>query len=175
MPASILVLNLAVLFAVLESDLGTRKVGTFRVVRPLLMAIGIVPLFIGRPATAGSGAVLELALTGVGILIGLIASGWLMRVHYDGTRHQVVSRAGVSYGLFWTAVIGLRILFTYGANHWYAAQLVHWMTANGISAGALTDGLIFMALGMTLTRTLRLIVGKAQIRTSGAKKLAVQS
>ena len=119
MSASILIVNLAVLLAVLASDLGTRKVGGFRIARPLLIAFGIVPLFIEHPATAGSGEALELALTGLGVLLGIIASTRLMRINYDATKGRVVSQAGIAYGLFWCAIIGARLLFTYGANHWF--------------------------------------------------------
>ncbi len=175
MSASILIVNLAVLLAVLESDLGTRKVGAFRIARPLLMAIAIVPLFIEHPATAGSGEVLELALTGLGVLFGIIASTRLLRIGYDHSSGRVVSRAGVAYGLFWSAIIGARLLFTYGANHWYTSQLVHWMSTNGISADALTDGLIFMALAMAVTRTGRLALGRVHTRSAHGRTLAVQS
>ena len=82
-----------------------------------------------------------------------------MRIDYDDAKGHVVSRAGVAYGLFWCAIIGARLLFTYGANHWYTSHLLHWMSTNSISADALTDGLIFMAIAMTVTRTVRLIVG----------------
>jgi hypothetical protein len=175
MSASVLIVNLAVLVAVLESDLGTRKVGAFRVVRPLLMAMGIVPLFIQHPATAGSGEAIELALAGLGVLFGIFASTRLMRVGYDDSRRRVASRAGVAYGVFWSAIIGARLLFTYGANHWYSSQLLHWMSTSGISADALTDGLIFMALAMTVTRTLRLVVGRVHTHSSNGQTLAVQS
>lgn len=171
MSTSVLVLNLAVLFAVLESDLGRRKVGTFRIIRPLLMAAGIVPLFLDRPATSGAGAALELALAALGILLGLFAATRLMRVSVDENRGAVMSRAGAAYGLFWCAVIGSRLLFTYGANHWYHTQLGHWMVTNGISVGALTDALVFMALAMTVTRTLRLAVGRGQVRAQNRRTL----
>jgi hypothetical protein len=174
MSASILIVNLAVLLAVLESDLGARKVGAFRIVRPLLLAFGIVPLFIEHPATAGSGEALELALTGLGALLGIMASARLMRVGYDAAKGYVVSQAGAAYGLFWCAVIGARLLFTYGANHWYTNALIHWMSTNGISADALTDGLIFMAIAMTLTRTVRLMVGRGNSPASNRGELAVQ-
>lgn len=174
MSASILIVNLAVLLAVLESDLGTRKVGAFRIARPLLMAFGIVPLFVQHPATAGAGEALELALTGLGALLGTIASARLMRVGYDVGGDRPVIRAGVAYGLFWGVVIGARLLFTYGANHWYASALAHWMSTNGISADALTDGLIFMAIAMALARTLRLVTGRAHTRSSNRGELAVQ-
>jgi hypothetical protein len=175
MSASIVIVNLAVLLAVLESDLGTRNISTFRIARPLLMAIGIVPLFIVHPATTGSGEALELALIGLGVLFGIIASTRLMRISYDDTNGQVLSRAGVGYGLFWCAIIGTRLLFTYGANHWYTSQLLHWMSTNGISVDALTDGLIFMALAMGVTRTVRLVVGRAHTRSSHGRTLAVQA
>jgi hypothetical protein len=38
--------NIAVLFAVLEADLGRRKISAFRILRPLFLAAGIIPLFI---------------------------------------------------------------------------------------------------------------------------------
>ncbi len=53
MPTDVLIVNIAVLFAVLEADLGRRKISTFRILRPLLLAAGIIPLFIVHPATAG--------------------------------------------------------------------------------------------------------------------------
>lgn len=175
MPISVLALNLTVLLAVLESDLGRKKVGSFRILRPLVTAACIVPLFVDRPATAGTGAALEVALGGLGLLLGLFAATRLMKVEVDHESGVVMSRAGAAYGLFWSAVIGARILFTYGANHWFNTQLGHWMITNGISVDALTDALIFMALAMTLTRTLRLAVGRHQARAIGGRILAVQS
>jgi hypothetical protein len=173
MPTDVLIINLAVLFAVLEADLGRRKVTTFRILRPVLMAAGIVPLFISHPATSGNGEVLELALTGLGILLGIVAAGGLMKVSYDTSTRQAVSTSGAAYGIFWTAVIGARLLFTYGANHWYTSQLGHWMATNAITVDALTDALIFMALAMAITRSIRLAVGRAQVRHLSINELAV--
>jgi hypothetical protein len=175
MSASILIVNLAVLLAVLSSDLGTRKVGGLRIARPLLLAVGIVPLFIEHPATAGSGEALELALTGLGALLGTMASTRLMRVNYDAAKGYLVSQAGAAYGIFWGAVIGARLLFTYGANHWFSSALVHWMSTNRISADALTDGLIFMAIAMTVARSIRLMVAHGHTLSSRRGDLAVQS
>jgi len=173
--ASVLIANLAVLLAVLEADLGTRKVSALRIARPLLMSFGIVPFFVERPATAGTGEVLELALTGLGILLGIMASTRLMRVGYDASKGRVVSESGVAYGLFWCVVIGLRLLFTYGGNHWYTSTLLHWMAANDVSGDALTDALIFMAVAMAVTRSLRLVVGRVLTGSSSHGELAVQS
>jgi hypothetical protein len=50
-------------------------------------------------------------------------------------------------------VVGARALFSYGAYHWFANQLGGWLAANSILGAAITDGLIFMAVAMLLTRT----------------------
>ena len=119
MPTDVLIVNIAVLFAVLEADLGRRKITRFRILRPLLLAAGIIPLFIAHPATAGNGEILEIALAGLGALLGLVAACGLMKVTYDDASQQSMSVAGPAYGAFWVLVIGARLLFTYGANHWY--------------------------------------------------------
>ena len=74
MPTDVLIVNLAVLFAVLEADLGRRKISTFRILRPLLLAAGIIPLFINDPATAGNGEVLEIVLAGSACSSGIVAA-----------------------------------------------------------------------------------------------------
>jgi hypothetical protein len=164
MPTDVLIVNIALLFAVLEADLGRRKVSTFRIVRPMLIALGIVPLFITHPATSGNGEVLELALTGLGVLLGIAAAFGLVKVSYDTMTQRTMSTSGPAYGAFWTLVIGARLLFTYGANHWYHSQLGHWMVTNAITVDALTDALIFMAIAMAVTRSIRLAIGRAQVR-----------
>ena len=96
-----------------------------------------------------------------------------MKVSFDDASQRCVSTAGAAYGAFWVAIIGARLLFTYGANHWYNTQLGHWMVTNGITVDALTDALIFMAVAMAVTRTLRLAVGRTQVRRQSAHELAV--
>jgi len=159
MPSYVLI-NFAVLAAILEADLGRRKVGRFRIVRPLLLAAGIVPLFIEHPATSGHGLILEVILTSAGVVLGLAVSAGLMRVGLDRSTGRPMSRAGVAYGAAWSIIIGARLLFSYGSQHWFSAGIGHWMAVNQISVDALTDGLIFMAIAMTITRTARLAVGR---------------
>jgi hypothetical protein len=176
MSSSVLIVNIAVLLAVLEADLGRRTVSKFRILRPLLMAIGLVPIFVDRPATAGPGELLELVLTGLGVLLGLFAATRLMHLSFDAAKQRVTSSAGVGYAIFWSAIIGARLAFTYGANHWYTTQLGHWMATNGVSVDALTDSLIFMAIAMAVTRSIRLAVGRSQVRYhAGAHRLGVQA
>ena len=173
MPTDVLIVNLAVLFAVLEADLGRRKISTFRILRPALLAAGIIPLFIAHPATAGNGEILEFVLAGLGVLLGVVAAGGFMKISFDDVSQKCVSTAGTAYGAFWVVIIGARLLFTYGANHWYTTQLTHWMITNGISLDALTDALIFMAVAMSVARSVRLAVGRNQMRHQSAHELAV--
>jgi hypothetical protein len=166
-------LNIAVLFAVLEADLGRRKIGTFRILRPLLTAAAFIPLFVVHPATSGNGELLEVGLALLGAILGLSAAAGLMKVSVDHARQRAVSTAGVAYGAFWTVIIAARLLFIYGANHWYTTQLTHWLSTNGISGNALTDAMIFMAIAMAIARTVRLAVGRAQVIRHSSHELAV--
>ena len=52
-------------------------------------------------------------------------------------------------------MIGARLLFTYGANHWYSHALGGWMTTNGVTVDGLTDALVLLAIGMVLARAVR--------------------
>jgi len=150
------IVNGAVLIATLHSDLGThRKIGPLRLLRPALIAGGIVPLFIEPVVTHGAGLAVELAGTAAGMLGGLAALA-LIRVYRSPGTGKPVSRATWLYALLWTLVIGARAAFSYGATHWFPAQLAQWCTTHQVTGAAITDGLIFMAVAMLLTRTLGL-------------------
>ena len=150
------IINGAVLLATLHGDLGThRKIGAFRLLRPALLAGGIVPLFIDPVVTHGAGLAVELAGTAAGVLGGLAALA-LTSVYRSPRTGKPVSRATWAYAALWTLVIGARAAFSYGAYHWFPAQLAQWCMAHQVTGAAITDGLIFMAVAMVLTRTLGL-------------------
>ena len=150
------IVNALVLAAVLEADLGShRKITRFRIVRPILLTVAIVPLFLKPVATHGVGLTVELAGVAAGLSAGFFALV-LMRVYRNGKTGRPVSAAGAAYALLWVAVIGARAAFSYGANHWFESQLGAWMTTNSIPSAAITDGLIFMAVAMVLTRAVGL-------------------
>ncbi|MFJ2112028.1 MULTISPECIES: hypothetical protein [unclassified Streptomyces] len=148
-----MIVNGAVLVAVLVTDLGrARRIGPMRLLRPLVVAGAIVPLFVDRPVTRGTGLVLELAGVLAGVLCGLAALA-LMRVHRDPGTGSPTSSAGAPYAALWVAVVGARAAFSYGAYHWFPTQLVDWCVTHQVPGEAITDGLIFMAVAMLLTRT----------------------
>lgn len=148
------IINALVLFAVLEADLGPhRKVNLFRILRPLLLAGAIVPIFASNPATHGDGFTLEIAGIAAGILGGLLATT-LTHVYRSPQTGRPVTRAGWGYAALWAVVIGLRMAFSYGSQHWFRSQLGNWMVTHHVTSDALTDALLLMAVAMTLARTL---------------------
>jgi hypothetical protein len=148
-----MIVNGVVLATVLASDLGqARKIGRMRLLRPVIAAAVIIPLFVSQPVTHGNGLAVEIAGIAAGLLGGLAAAA-LMRVYRSPETGAPASRAGWAYAAFWALVIGARAALSYGAAHWFTNSIVSWCTANQVSEAAITDGLIFMALTMIIVRT----------------------
>jgi membrane protease YdiL (CAAX protease family) len=151
-----MIVNGVVLATVLATDLGpARKIGPARLLRPLIAAAVIIPLFVSKPVTHGSGLAIEIAGCVAGLLGGLAAAA-LMGVYRSPKTGRPVSRAGAPYAIFWTVIVGARAAFSYGTAHWFTAQIVSWAVANKVTEAAITDGLIFMAVVMVLARTVGL-------------------
>lgn len=163
-----MLVNALVLVAVLATDLGpARKIGTARILRPLLVAALIVPLFIKSPATSGTGLTLEIAGIALGIVCGLAAAA-LLRVRRLPETGKPVSSAGWGYAALWTTVIAARAAFSYGCVHWFPTQLVHFAEAHELTVAGLTDALVFMAIAMLMARTLGLAARAARLAPAEA-------
>ena len=160
-----MIVNAIVLFTVLTTDLGpARKIGRMRLMRPVISAAMIIPLFIDQPVTHGTGLAIEIASVAAGVLAGLAALS-LMQVYRSPQTGKPVSSASTPYALFWIVVVGARAAFSYGSVHWFHGPLVSWAIANQVTVAGLTDGLIFMAVAMVLIRTLGLGVRASRLST----------
>jgi hypothetical protein len=166
MPTSVWVINLVVLGVLLEADLGRRKIGSLRVLRPLLSAAAIVPLYLTTVPAWGHNPELMLIGAAVGVLLG-VACHAFVRVYFDpsrGEHGQPASQAGVGYALFWLTVFAARLVFEFGASHWFASSLGRFFGEHQLGSAGLTDSLIFMALALALTRSLVLAVRGSHAR-----------
>jgi hypothetical protein len=151
-----MIINGVVLAATLEADLGPhRKIGKMRILRPLLTVAVVIPLFLASPVTHGNGLLVEIAGIAAGLFGGLMV-GALMHVYRSPKTGKPVSASSWPYALTWTAIVAARAAFSWGSSHWFPAQITAWCIAHQVSAAAITDGLIFMAIAMVLVRTLSL-------------------
>ena len=163
-----MIINAAVLFATLESDLGPhRKIGAFRILRVPVVVAAIIPLFLDRPVTHGKGLLVELAGVAAGLLCGLVVTT-LMRVYRSPKTGKPVSAAGLPYAIVWTLIVAARAAFSIGATHWFPVQLAQWCATHQVTGAAITDGLIFMAITMVLVRTAGLAVRTTRLPSTPA-------
>jgi hypothetical protein len=180
-PANVWLLNLIVFGVLLEADLGRRKIGWFRVLRPLLTTATIVPLFLSSVPTTGHNLALQAIGAGAGVLLGLIShlfvsvgcvptQGQNARPADPGTKRRPVSRAGFGYAAYWAVIFAARLVFIYGCYHWFPVSLGRFLVSHQISAAGLTNALIFMAIAMALARSALLGVrGRSAVRRAMAR------
>ncbi|SBT46576.1 hypothetical protein [Micromonospora narathiwatensis] len=152
MTTSQYLLNLGLLGYVLYSNLGTRTLTRLRVILPLGVVAIAAAVFLRDVPTLGNDVRLEVVGAVVGAALG-VAAGLLMRVRHVGGR--TVTVAGASYAALWVVVIGGRMLFAYGADHWFSRDIALFSRAHLITgADAWTAAFVLMALAMVVTRVL---------------------
>jgi hypothetical protein len=172
MSASVWIINVVVLAAVLQADLGYRKITVRRLLRPVIIAAVVAAFWLKGASGSGNELWLELAAVGAGILLGLVASALLrVSVNPDGSAY---SRAGVPYAVLWVVVVGARLWFDYGAHHEFSRQLGSWLFTERVTGDVLVDSLIFMAIAMLLTRTASLLVRSRMLRSRLPAEQAVR-
>jgi hypothetical protein len=148
MPASVWIINLVVLVAVLEADLGHRKITLFRLIRPVLLAAAVVAFFYKKLDMTGNALTCELVLIVLGIGLG-VAAGSLFRVYR--VKGSSWSHAGAAYAALWAVVIAARLLFVYATYHSHAVD--NWLRTQHLTSATVTDALLGMAVAMVLART----------------------
>ncbi|MER6386767.1 hypothetical protein [Streptomyces sp. NPDC001250] len=182
MTANIVIMQLAILAVVLESDLGHRKIGWFRVGRPVIGVAVIVPFFFTTPPIGGNDLLLQGASAVAGAALGLFSvCPLLVSVEYDPHwrrrwprtspapgRPAAISRSGAGYATVWIAVTAARLGFAYGAQHIFPVELGTFLAAHHLSEAAVTNGFILLSVSMSLFRSLGLWVrGRARLAQAG--------
>jgi hypothetical protein len=84
----------------------------------------------------------------------------------------LVTRAGTAYAALWVLVIGGRMAFAYGADHWFPVAIGRFSITHRITgADAWTAAFVLMALTMVLVRVLVTAVS-ARAATPGRQAVA---
>jgi hypothetical protein len=168
MSTSQYLLNLGLLVWILWANLGTRAVTRTRLLLPVAVVAGVGAGYLQNVPTLGNDVTLEVVLATAGVLLGIV-SGLLVGVRRDGER--LVMRAGAGYAALWIAVVGGRIAFAYGADHWFGPQIARFSRQHLITGSdAWTAAFVLMALAMVLTRVV--VTGVRVLRTSRAAQHA---
>jgi hypothetical protein len=149
MPASVWIINLVVLGAVLQADLGRRKINRFRLLRPIVLVAIVMAIYWKGVGSGGDAVWFELGLTALGVALG-VAAGFIFRL-FRGTDGISYSQAGRAYAALWVVVVAARLAFVYSTYH--SSSVDRWLGTHRISADAVTAALLFMAAAMVLART----------------------
>ncbi len=150
MTTSQYILNLGLLAVILGGNLGTRTMTVRRLALPLILVAIAAVVYLRDIPTAGNDTYLEIAGAAAGAAFG-VAAAMLVRVRRDG--HRVLATAGAAFAALWIAVIGGRMLFAYGATHWFSRAIGTFSVQHRIlGTGAWTAAFVLMALAMVAVR-----------------------
>ena len=150
MSTTMYLLNLGLLAFVLWANLGTRAVTARRLLPPGLV-VAAAAVFLRDVPTFGHDLDLEVAGAAAGLVLGVLA-GALVHVRRD-RGGRLMMHAGAPYAALWVAVIGGRMLFAYGAEHWFPTAIGRFsMTHQITGADAWTAAFILLSLAMVAAR-----------------------
>jgi hypothetical protein len=110
-----IVINLALLAAIVFTQFGRRVVTRRRFTIPLIIVAVAGLEYLRNAPTVGDDVAFYIVGAALGALFALIAS-LFVRVEREATG-EIVARAGVAYAIVWLIVIGGRIAFAEAATH----------------------------------------------------------
>ena len=150
------IILVAAIFAyVVITQVGTHRFDRRQVVVPLAIVIGVGAGYLRKLPPGGHNLLATVLLGALGAVFGLIALAFV-RIGTDPAGRRF-TRAGVAYIMVWAVAIGGRLIFGYGAQHWYAASLGRWMASNQLSPDLWAGGFALMAMTMVAARALGLV------------------
>ena len=142
----------AVLFAaVLATQYGVRSFGPRQILLPLVAVVVVAKNYVHGFTLQGWSVGLLAAGIGIGVLAGLGAAA-TMKVgrRADGSAY---TRAGLGYLAVWLGVLATRLVFVYGAQHWFTRWLGTFSVQHHLTQNSWVVAFVAMALATVLTRT----------------------
>ncbi|MFG2829131.1 hypothetical protein ACGFWI_16980 [Streptomyces sp. NPDC048434] len=160
-----LLASATILTLILATDLGRRRVTNMRMLRSVIAVALIIAIFVRSFPASGNAPSFQLVGVGVGVICGLIA-GVLLPAH-RGSDGRIYTTGGIGYALVWIVLSAARVLFAYGAEHWFTEGLIRFSIENELSGpDVYANAFVFMSLAMVLTRTAVLVTKRRRIRRS---------
>ncbi|MFD7501072.1 hypothetical protein [Streptomyces sp. NPDC059850] len=158
-----------ILTIVLATDLGRRRITTMRMARSIIAVAVVIAIFVHSFPTKGDNDLsLQLVGVGIGVICGLIA-GALLPAYRDASSGALYTIGGIGYAVVWIILSSGRIIFVYGAEHWFPMGLIKFSIEYGISGqDTYSNAFIFMALAMVLTRTAVLLAKMRKLKAQEA-------
>src|SRR3954470_21366496 len=157
-------ISLGILTFVLITGLGTHEFTGRRVLRPVVIVLAVAAFYLHLFPTEGNDVRLVLVGLAAGTVLGVV-SGLFVRVHRDPATSKVVTTAGFGFAAIWIAVTVGRMLFIFGADHWFTADLVTFSRTHLITgADAWTAAFVVLSVAMVLSRLVVVAIGAARIR-----------
>ncbi|WP_431044266.1 hypothetical protein ACQUSR_21750 [Streptomyces sp. P1-3] len=165
---SALVASGTILIIILATDIGRRRITTMRMVRSVIAVAVVIAIFVHSLPTQGNDLSLQLVGVGVGVICGLIAGTLLPAYRHESG--EIYTIGGIGYALVWVVLSCGRIVFAYGAEHWFTADLIRFSIENKISGeDTYANAFVFMSLAMVLTRTAVLLTKMRKVRAASAQ------
>ncbi|MER5358612.1 hypothetical protein [Streptomyces sp. NPDC002785] len=161
-----------ILIIILATDIGRRQITTMRMVRSVLAVAVIIAIFVHSFPTVGNDVSFQCVGIGIGVIAGLIAGALLPAYRHESG--QIYTIGGIGYALVWVVLSSGRVLFAYGAEHWFTADLVRFSIDYKISGpDTYANAFVFMSLAMVLTRTAVLLTKMRKLRVTEAAQNVV--
>ncbi|RLV10391.1 hypothetical protein CTZ27_04085 [Streptomyces griseocarneus] len=158
-----------ILIIILATDIGRKRITTARMVRSVIAVAVIIAIFVRAFPTQGNDVSLQLVGIGVGVIAGLIAGTLLPAYRHESG--DIYTYGGIGYALVWVVLSSGRVLFAYGAEHWFTADLIRFSIDYKISGrDTYSNAFVFMSLAMVLTRTAVLLTKMRRVRAAEAAR-----
>jgi hypothetical protein len=157
-------ISLGILAFVLGTGLGTHECTTRRLLRPVVIVLAVAAFYLHSFPTQGNDVPLVLIGLAAGTVLGIV-SGLFVRVHRDASTGKIHTTAGLGFAAIWIAVTAARLLFIYGADHWFTAGLVTFSRTHLITGSdAWTAAFVLLSLAMVLSRLAVVVISAARVR-----------